>query len=513
MRLSEVADLSEALALKPGRNAKVTLLAAALARLTPAEAPIVTAWLAGEVRQKTGIGPASLDAVLRSCDPGPGRDIEVAAVDAVLSELEGLNGPGSKERRHASLCGLMGPLDRSERSFLGRLLSGGLRQGALDGLVQAALAQAFGAEEAAVRRAVMLAGSLPEVAAALAARGVDALGEFRLTLGTPVAPMLADTLEGLDALPQNTLVEAKLDGARVQIHKSGDDVRIWSRALNEVTASLPDVVEAVRAMPIREGILDGEVLAFDGDGRPLPFQVTMRRFGRRHDVAAQTRTLPLRTFLFDALMIDGETLLDRPLEERRRRLEDRCGEMLSCTPAIWRPSPAEAARFLSETLANGHEGIMAKRLEGAYEAGQRGASWLKYKPAKSLDLVVIGAEWGSGRRSGWLSNLHLAARDEGPSGTRWVMLGKTFKGLTDETLAWQTEALLVRETHREDGVVWTRPDLVVEVAFQELEASTRYPGGVALRFARVKGYRPDKRPEQADTLATVRSIFEINRGA
>jgi len=324
-----------------------------------------------------------------------------------------------------------------------------------------------------------------------------------------VQPMLADTAEdvaGLGPKLAALLLEAKLDGARVQAHIKARVVRVYSRALNEVTHAVPEVVAQLAALALGDAILDGEVIALRPGGRPHPFQTTMRRFGRKIDDVEVRHELPLTTFWFDLLRLDGEDLIDAPLVERRRRLAAILPAHL--TPARAVATTDEAAAFLAEVLALGHEGVMAKRLDSAYSAGQRGSAWLKLKPAKTLDLVVIAVEVGSGRRSQWLSNLHLAARDEQPDGVRWVMLGKTFKGMTDALLEWQTRELGARELRRDGAVVYVRPELVVEIEFQELEASPRYPGGMALRFARVKGYRPDKRPEDADTLATVRRMFE-----
>jgi DNA ligase-1 len=346
------------------------------------------------------------------------------------------------------------------------------------------------------------------VAAALAAEGPPALARFALQLFQPVQPMLADTAPdvatALAWLGEAAGFEYKLDGARVQVHKDGDRVEVYSRQLNRVTPAVPEVVERVAALPARRLILDGEAIALGPGGRPLPFQVTMRRFGRRLDVERLRATLPLDVAFFDALRLDDETLLDRPLGERWDALHAATAGA-SLVKRIVTASPEEAEAFAAQALAAGHEGVMAKRLGATYAAGRRGQEWLKLKPARTLDLVVLAAEWGSGRRQGWLSNLHLGARD--PERGGFVMLGKTFKGLTDELLRWQTEALLARELGREGHIVHVRPELVVEIAFNDVQRSPQYPGGVALRFARVRRYRPDKTPAAADTIATVRALL------
>jgi DNA ligase-1 len=358
----------------------------------------------------------------------------------------------------------------------------------------------------------MLAGDLGAVAIAALTGGGEALAGFDVELFRPLQPMLAQTAEGvgeaLSRLGGAASLEAKLDGARVQVHRRGDEVRVFSRRLNEVTVAVPEVVEAARALPAHELILDGEVIALRPDRTPHPFQVTMRRFGRKLDVEAMRGELPLTPFFFDCLWRDGRELLSAPLAERAAALAE-------LVPEAWRverlvtSDAAAGDAFLRRTLDAGHEGVMAKALAAPYEAGSRGQSWLKVKLAKTLDLVVLAAEWGSGRRRGWLSNLHLGARD--PAGG-FVMLGKTFKGLTDETLAWQTERLLALAAGREGHVVHVRPELVVEIAYNDLQASPHYPAGLALRFARVKGYRPDKSAADADTLGTVREAYSRATG-
>jgi DNA ligase 1 len=363
-----------------------------------------------------------------------------------------------------------------------------------------------------VRRAVMLAGNPATVARAALSEGRAGLEAFRLELLKPVQPMLAQTAEGTAAAVEafgEAAFEYKLDGARIQVHKAGEEIRIFTRRLNEVALRLPEIVDAVRALPARALILDGEVIALRADGTPHPFQVTMRRFGRKLDIDGLRASLPMDAFFFDCLHVDGEDLLDRAAADRFEAMSRALPAKL-LIPRIVTADHEAAARFLEQALAAGHEGLMAKSLDSLYEAGNRGAGWLKIKPAHTLDLAVIAAEWGSGRRRGYLSNLHLAARD--PGNGDFVMLGKTFKGMTDKMLAWQTQRLLELETGREGHVVHVRPELVVEIAFNELQASRQYPGGMALRFARVKRYREDKGLEDTDTIDTVRRIFEHRAG-
>jgi DNA ligase-1 len=385
---------------------------------------------------------------------------------------------------------LLGRATDSEQAFLRALIVGDLRQGALAAVVGDAVARAAEVPGAAVRRALMLRGDLGAVAAAALSGGEEALAAFRLEVGRPIAPMLASTAPDLEAALAKTGpagVEWKLDGARIQVHRSGDDVRIFSRTLDEVTARLPEVVSAALALPADAFVLDGEAIALREDGRPYPFQVTGSRFASR-----SAHTVVLTPMFFDLLHLDGEDLLDRTGSERAAALS-------ALVPAEWRV-PRGGPEMLEAALAQGHEGVVVKGLDAGYEAGRRGAAWVKVKPVHTLDLVVLGVEWGSGRRRGWLSNLHLGAR--APDGG-FVMLGKTFKGLTDALLEWQTAQLLALETHRDGRVVHVRPELVVEIAFDGVQTSPRYPGGVALRFARVVRYREDKPASEADTIDTV----------
>jgi len=420
--------------------------------------------------------------------------------------LKAVKGKGAAERRPALLRELFERATAEEQDFLVRLIVGELRQGALEGIMVEAVAAAASLPPADVRRAVAFAGAIAPVAAAALSGGASALAEFSVQLMQPVLPMLAqpaeDMKEAMGALG-TALVEWKLDGARVQVHKSGDDVRLYTRNLNDVTARVPEIVSAVRGISATRLMLDGEAIALRANGRPHPFPVTMSRFGSQQDPhAAEVR---LSVFFFDCLYLNGETLFDHPTRERRNALAAALPNTM-ITPAVVTSDATEAERFYQEALAAGHEGVMAKALDAPYEAGRRGAGWLKVKRARTLDLVVLAAEWGHGRRRGWLSNLHLGARDPDTGG--FVMLGKTFKGMTDQLLAWQTVELQKRAVSKDQWVVHVRPELVVEIAFNDLQESSQYPGGLALRFARVKGYRPDKRPDEADTIDTVRRIYQ-----
>lgn len=510
LSLAEVARAWRDVSATSSRTAKTERIADLLTGASPADAALTAAWLAGELPQgRIGIGWATVQ---------KSGDIEAAAsasllaheVDAAFSAIAGSGGPGSGRRKVELLRSLLERATADEREFLQRLLIGELRQGALDGVMIDAIAKAADAPPAAVRRALLFAGSIPDVARAALDDDPDALDRFGLRLFTPLQPMLAGTAEDVsDALDRlgEAGFEYKLDGARIQVHRHGDDVRIYTRNLNDVTDSLPDVVEMVKSLPSRELILDGEAIALRKDGRPLPFQVTMRRFGRRSDVDRLRATLPLRCFFFDVLRADGVTLLDESARDRFDVLTHLVPEPLRVARTIT-DDAAIADEFLRNARGAGHEGVIAKALDAPYDAGSRGSAWLKIKPVHTLDLVVLAAEWGHGRRRGWLSNLHLGAR--GPDG--FVMLGKTFKGLTDRTLEWQTRELLARETHRTGHVVHVRPELVAEIAFNDIQTSQRYPGGLALRFARVRAYRPDRTAADADTIETVRAIWMAQSG-
>jgi DNA ligase-1 len=506
VRFADLVQTSRRVAETSGRLAKIELLAALLQRAAPEEIEATIAFLSGAPRQaRIGVGYAALAATR----PEPAADaptLELVHVDATLERVARTTGKGSAQAKSELLRDLFAQATREEQDFLFRLLIGELRQGALEGLVAEAAARAAGLEPARVRRAAMVAGDLASVARAALVEGAAGLARFQVELFRPIQPMLAQSADDVvDALNQlgEAALEYKLDGARIQVHKGGDDVRVFTRQLNDVTVAVPEVVAAARRLPWREVILDGEAIALRPNGAPLPFQVTMRRFGRKLDVDRLKAELPLAAFFFDVLYADGSPLLDEPYRQRFAALAD---AVLAAqrVPRIVTADPQEAAGFFEQALAAGHEGLVAKALGAPYEAGARGGAWLKVKPVQTLDLVVLAAEWGHGRRRGWLSNLHLGARD--PEAGGFVMLGKTFKGMTDEMLAWQTTTLLELETRRDGQTVYVRPELVVEVAFNDIQASPQYPGGLALRFARVKGYRPDKGPDLADTIATVRDL-------
>ncbi|HJR51025.1 MAG TPA: ATP-dependent DNA ligase [Gemmatimonadales bacterium] len=512
MKFGRLAATSRRLAETAGRREKIGLLAELLGSAPPEEVEIATAYVSGTVRQdRLGLGWATIQRAL----PGiaaAAPEVELAEVDAVLEAIARTSGKGSAGARQRLLRALLQRLTEEEQRFLAGLIVGELRQGALEGLVVEGVAAAARRPPAEIRRALMMAGDLPAVArAALDGEGAG-LSAFGVRLFQPVLPMLAGSAESVaEALGElgEAAVEYKLDGARVQIHRRGDQVRVYSRRLNEVTAAVPELVEATRSIAARELILEGEAIALRADGTPLPFQTTMRRFGRRLDVERMRGELPVTLFLFDLLYLDGESLLDEPLA-RRWELLERTVPSPFLVPRIVTSSADTAAEFHAGILARGHEGVMVKALDAPYEAGRRGRRWLKVKTVRTLDLVVLAAEWGHGRRRGWLSNLHLGARDPATGG--FVMLGKTFKGMSDEMLRWQTERLAELEERRDNYTIYVRPELVVEVAFNDLQASPQYPGGLALRFARVKGYRPDKSAADADTIETVREIHRRQGG-
>jgi DNA ligase-1 len=505
--LAEVVRTSMLVAGDSSRLAKTRLIADCLRRLEPDEVDIAIPYLSGETRQgKLALGYSTL----RACagQPASTPALALPQVDAVFTALKASKGKGSAAKRSRLLQDLFGKATAEEQDFLVRLIVGELRQGALEGVMLDAVAAAAGLPAADVRRAATFAGGVVPVARAVLYGGAAALEQFSIRLMRPVLPMLAQPAEDVKAAMAQlgtAILEWKLDGARVQVHKAGEEIRVYTRSLNDVTAAVPEVVEAARSLEAQAVILDGEAIVLRGDGRPHPFQVTMRRFGRKLDVAALRAQLPLSVFFFDCLLVEDEALVDRPARDRHELLRKLLPERL-VTPSLVTGDIEGAETFYGEALARGHEGIMAKAMDAPYESGRRGSGWLKLKRARTLDLVVLAAEWGSGRRRGRLSNLHLGARD--PADGSFVMLGKTFKGLTDEMLEWQTQALLEREVERDDWTVRVRPELVVEIAFNDLQESPHYPAGLALRFARVKGYRPDKRPEQADTIDTVRRIYQ-----
>jgi DNA ligase-1 len=512
MKLSTLVATSTEVAASSRRLDKTAKLAALLKELSGDDVAIAVGFLIGWPRQgKIGIGWAMV-AEAREVPPAPEATLELRDVDDVFSALQSAKGRGSAARRQDLLRGLFARATADEQAFLAALVVGEVRHGALEGVLLDAVAKAANVAPDRLRRAVMLAGDLGSVASAVIARGdaaLSALASYRLELFRPVQPMLADSADDVTEAMQtagggSVAIEWKLDGARIQVHRENGRVAIYTRNLNEVTARLPEVVDAVRAFDARELILDGEVIALASDGRPLSFQDTMRRFGRRLGVDALRAALPLTPFFFDILLHDGEEIIDRPLEERLALL-DRVLPSAAGVPRVITDNDNEARSFQTDALERGHEGVLVKSMIAPYMAGRRGSAWVKVKTARTFDLVVLAVEWGSGRRQGRLSNLHLGARDPATGG--FVMLGKTFKGMTDELLEWQTKELLARETQREGHVVHVRPELVVEIAFNEVQRSSQYPGGVALRFARVKGYRPDKRAEEADTIDAVRALL------
>ncbi|TDB78671.1 ATP-dependent DNA ligase [Actinomadura sp. KC216] len=506
MLIADITRTSAAVAATSGRKAKVAALAECLRAAEPGEAAIVVFYLSGELPQRQiGVGYASLRDVP---EPAAEPSLTVLEVDAAFTEIGAVSGPGSVARRRELVAGLLGRATRAEQDFLIRLLAGELRQGALDGVMAEAIAAAAEVPSAEVRRAFMLRGSLGPVATAAMAEGVDGLRGFALEVGRPIKPMLAASAPSIDEafakLKAEAAVEWKLDGIRAQIHVSGGEVRVFTRTLDEITSRLPEVVAAVGGLPVRDAVFDGELIALRPDGRPHPFQVTAARTATR--TAKNTEPVPLAVFLFDVLHLDGADLLDAPGAERNEALVRVVPEELRM-PRVITGDPARAKEVFDEAVARGHEGVVVKSLDTPYTAGRRGAGWIKVKPRHTLDLVVLAVEWGHGRRQGLLSNLHLGARDPETGG--FVMLGKTFKGLTDELLAWQTKRL--RELAvREDGwTVHVRPELVVEIAFDGVQHSPRYPGGIALRFARVLRYRPDKSAAEADTIDTVRAVAPV----
>ena len=505
MKLADLAATSERVAASSRRTDKIAALAECLRRMDPDEAAIGVAYLSGRLPQgRVGVGGALLREAA-SVPHAPEPNLALADVDAALTNIAALSGAGSSSARREALASLLARATSAEASFLLRLLAGELWPGALGGLMEEAVAAASGVPAESIRRAAMVAGSLDPVAVGALTEGPGGLAAFRVGLFRPLSPMLAqpadDLGEALASLGEAAL-EFKLDGARIQAHKAGDDVRIYSRRLHDVTDSVPDVVEAVRALPARELILDGEALALREDGAPHSFQVTMGRFGTRLDVERSRRDLPLTPFFFDVLRVDGQDLHDEPAAARFRALREAAAAL--AVPQRITSDPGEAEAFFEEALRRGHEGLMMKDPASRYEAGRRGAGWLKLKPAHTLDLVVLAAEWGHGRRKGWLSNLHLGARDPGTGG--FVMLGKTFKGMTDAMLDWQTKRFQALALGTDGHTVHVRPEQVVEVAFNDVQESPHYPGGLALRFARVKRYRDDKPADLADTIDTVRAI-------
>ncbi len=499
MHLSELVATSQVVAATRSRKAKVAAIAILLDSAGPEELEIVTAYVGGSLRQRrTGVGWRGLGSLP---DPADSPSLTVSGVDAAFDTIAGLTGAGSQAARAAAVVDLFGRATADEQVWLRGVVTGEVRQGALDTLVQEAVAVAAEVPLAAVRRAAMLSGSTTAVVLTAMTGGEEALVRIGLEVGRPVRPMLASTAPDLVAALAKAgggrvAIDTKLDGIRIQVHRDGDDVRIATRSLDDITGRLPEVVEIARSLPATRFVLDGEALALDETGRPRPFQETAAR-------TAQDAGVVVTPHFFDLLHLDGDDLLDSPAAERTAALTHLVPEAWR-VPRLVTDDPDAAAAFLADALAAGHEGVVVKNLAAPYDAGRRGAAWVKVKPVHTLDLVVLAVEWGSGRRQGWLSNIHLGARD--PATGALVMLGKTFKGMTDEVLAWQTERFLQLETSRTSYVVNVRPEQVVEVAFDGVQRSTRYPGGVALRFARVVRYRDDKTATEADTIETVRSF-------
>jgi DNA ligase-1 len=511
MLFADLAATSLAVGQTRSRTRKAEVLGEALRRLDADEVEAGVAYLSGQLRQRrTGVGWAALQELP---EPAAEPSLQVGDVDRALEQIAALAGPGSQAARRDALDALFAQATAPEQGYLRLLIGGELRQGALGGVMTEAVAAATGIPRAAVARATMLRGDARAVAEVALREGEGGLAQFRLEIGRPLGPMLASPSASLDEALEKVgegAVDWKLDGARIQVHRDGDSVAIFSRSLDDLTAKLPEVVAAAKALPAARVVLDGEAIALRADGRPEPFQVTSSRIA--------SGTPGIAGVFFDVLHLDGEDLLDTPLSERITALERAVPEAGGCwtgaaagsaapwgavrVPRVITADRDAAQAHFDAALAAGHEGVVVKALDAPYAAGRRGAGWLKVKPRHTLDLVVLAAEWGHGRRKGFLSNLHLGARE----GDGFVMLGKTFKGLTDALLAWQTEQLLARQVRQHGITVEVRPELVVEIAFDGVQTSPRYPGGVALRFARVLRYREDKTAAEADDLAAVLAL-------
>jgi DNA ligase-1 len=500
MEFARLVSVSQQVAATRARTTKRALIAELLAQAPADEVEIVTAYLSGTLRQRrTGVGWRGLADLP---PPAPAPSVSVSDVDAALEQIAGLSGEGSATARRNAVADLFGQLTDDEQRYLRGLVTGEVRQGALDSVVLDAIAEAAGVPATAVRRAAMFSALTGPIAVAALSGGEPALAAFDLEVGRPVRPMLAssapDVPEGVAKLGGGPLVvDTKLDGIRIQVHRRGGEVLVFTRSLEEIGQRLPDVVDAVLGLPGGDLVLDGEALTLGDDGTPRPFQETASR------TSARERTDRVHPFFFDLLAHDGESLVQHPGRERLARLDTVVPAGLR-TSRLETDDPDAVAEFFTGAVAGGHEGVILKRVDAPYEAGRRGSAWVKVKPRHTLDLVVLAVEWGSGRRRGWLSNIWLGARES--DGDGWVMLGKTFKGMTDEMLAWQTERFLSLESDREGHVVHVRPEQVVEIAFDGLQRSSRYPGGLALRFARVVRYRDDKTAEEADTIETVRAL-------
>jgi DNA ligase 1 len=528
--LAEVASTSAAVTAAAGRLAKIDLIAALLRQVPAAEIGVAVSFLSGDLTQRQiGVGYAALTDLLGGdgSEPKAAAELTLAETDRALGQIGALAGQGSQAERRRLLAGLLGRATQAEREFLIRLLAGDLRQGALDGVMTDAIARAAGVTGAEVRRAYQLSGSLSAAGTAALSAGkgaaASALLAIGLQVGRPIGPMLAAAAPSVAAAMERispAAVEWKIDGIRVQVHRRGPEVRVFTRTLDDITSRVPELVEAAMSLTVSTAVLDGEAVALRRGGRPYPFQVTSARsasqIGASQTGASQTGPgktsgqIPLSLFLFDLLHRDGTDLLDSPAADRFAALAAIAPPDL-VIPRLVTADLSEAEGFFTAAVERGHEGVVIKSLDAPYGAGRRGSEWIKVKPRHTLDLIVLAAEWGHGRRQGWLSNLHLGARDPETGGT--VMLGKTFKGLTDAVLAWQTERLLELADPAPGpgrpryGVVRVRPELVVEIAFDGVQASTRYPGGVTLRFARVLRYRPDKNAAEADTIDSVRALW------
>ncbi|WP_406830918.1 ATP-dependent DNA ligase [Pedococcus sp. KACC 23699] len=508
MLLADVVAASQAASATRSRLAKTAAVADALRAAGPQDAATVAAYLSGVLPQRR-IG-VSWRGLATLPEPAAEPSVTVAEVDEALTSIGAVSGSGSAATRAAAVVALFERLTQDEQVYLRALVTGQVRQGALDGVMLAAIAVASEVPEAEVRRAVMLAGYAGPVAEAALAGGGGALATIGLEVGRPVRPMLAASAPDVAAAwdqvvpgDDGVFVDGKLDGIRLQAHRDGEDVRLFTRSLDDITERLPEVVEAVLALPAHRLVIDGEAIALDDAGRPRPFQQTASRTMSSTGVDELRAAVPVTPYFFDLLHVDGQDLLDLPATERFARLAELVPQRWQ-VPRTLAPSATEAAEFFHRLVTDGHEGVVVKSPSAPYAAGRRGAGWVKVKPRHTLDLVVLAVEWGSGRREGWLSNIHLGARDPETGG--FVMLGKTFKGMTDETLTWQTARFLELETSRRGHVVHVRPEQVVEIAFDGIQTSSRYPGGMALRFARVIRYRDDKTAAEADTVDTVRSL-------
>ena len=517
MLLAHLVDVSTQVAATRSRLAKRELIAAMLREVAAEvgargedQIDIAASYLSGTVRQRrTGLGWRGLADLP---EPAAEPSVELTEVDSTLDRLGGLTGSGSMGARRDGVAGLFGRLTTKEQDFLRNLVTGNVRQGALDSVMLDAIAEAAGLSLSAVRRAAMFSAPTGPIARAALTGGEGALAEFTLMVGRPVRPMLAGTAPdvpaGIEKVGGTFAVDTKLDGIRIQVHKHGDEVLVFTRSLEEIGSRMPEVVAATRSLAPTDLILDGEALTLDESGRPRPFQETAS------STATRSGGTGIQPFFFDLLLHESESMIEATTRARLDRLDAVVPEPLRVRRLVT-DSTEEAQSFFDRAVAEGQEGVVLKRLDASYDAGRRGSAWIKVKPRHTLDLVVLAVEWGSGRRRGWLSNIHLGARlggegaasegDDRPE-SGFVMLGKTFKGMTDEMLAWQTERFLGLETHREGHVVHLRPEQVVEIAFDGVQRSTRYPGGVALRFARVVRYRDDKAPSEADTLDAVRAL-------